>query len=375
MMRENELAEINERAQEALVRRAALVDEADVLGRRVGSLMNLARTHYGQSRSASARAWGVAPATLQDLGAAASRAGVIAEPPAGDVAYVGVAEAVRRIIESDARVDRVVAGSMSSLYVTGADPLALARNGQVRRSELLLHLDDGSWIAVSSNEVTVGYRGAGPRNARQFLVRLGFSEELADRIAYDSTFIDVLPATGEERSPGEDELVTGPDPEVLSHHQLLVDRLGPAPWHHFDEDEDPLRDLDRWLRVFNHPGRPSWLDGPRRARVYLHEEAAHLDGYIPGSPFTMADGTVPTIVIEQGRMQLWLAPFPPADPSHHLSTEAYEALDLAGLYPRELSELDSAGKFLRWVRRGAPRPDFVDLGDGSVSTPNALEKA
>lgn len=247
--------------------------------------------------------------------------GTLIRPPKGMTA----AEYVR---DAGAEVTRCVAAFYETdiLPVTGLDPLLFrAQDGAsyLALPHMLWQLDGpgGDWIAV--DDVNVGYGGVGPRNALRQLDKIGLGT-VAKTIAYNR-FADV--------SPGELEAFWTLDPAHVPHYglvapELVDDRLiirvspgdaierrrtfGPRPLDRAVAPRMPWYIIEAWLDLMDAaPADPSlwWAAGNRVARVFLDPHAARSQGFTDREPWhriARPRRGEPTVVVEQGRVQIWV---------------------------------------------------------------------
>ena len=234
-----------------------------------------------------------------------------------------------------------------------------------------------SWGAVYGvKDVNVGYSGTGPRNAEAFLTDLGMSAEEARAIA-GHRFSRYAPGRPLETSDGYfalqmpvfvgSSLVARLRPEDLLHPDEVA--TGPARWRPPGEPGDSV--YEAWLRVLGHPDRPAWLRGERVARVFLAPFAAAEQGFDDDRSAAFGGRGGPyQVIIEQGRMQLWLPIYSPADPTELLSEEAYAALDEAGLYPPEITAAATGRPLIAYINKVVRRRrrwfDVSESGEGAL---------
>lgn len=249
---------------------------------------------------------------------------------------------------------------------------------------------DGSWVGVDG--ASVGFP-TGAEKTREKLAGLGIPDDVVGRIG-DHRFSDVdlaAPAAG---------VHTNDHPRVELHMPCPVGHFYVAPvfspffpeaswerhsrikpliyrgvWDTNSEGEPippygPLL-LRRWMELLDDPAAPEWMSGPRRARLYFTQEAARADGFtsqaLPASSLVRDSGRVATVVIEQGRLQLWLDPVMSQDPTTYLTPELRYVLDTAGMRTADLVAHDQQPHPLRWLRhRLTPSTGYLEITDRSM---------
>ncbi len=260
-------------------------------------------------------------------------------------------------------------------FHSGVNPDAYRSGWVLAPPNMLVRASWGAAYGVS--DVNIGYSGTGPRNAEAFLEDLGVpDDEVREIIAH--RFARYVPGGRVETAHGYfgvQRPVFGGSALVarLGREDLLDPReVGAGArgrWRQAGESGDSV--YQACLRVLGHDDRPAWLRGERVARVFLDADAAQDQGFDDdrSTVFGRPEGPY-RVIIEQGRMQLWLPIYNPTDPTEILSEEAYTALDEAGLRPAKATESSPVGTVLAYVSRAARRRrrwiDFSTSGQGAL---------
>lgn len=277
--------------------------------------------------------------------------------------------AAKYLASTGRRVHRVIASFSSAdiLWISGLPPSMFDHGpGMLDLPHMLWQLDDGSWLSVGP--VNVGYGGTGGTLAFQALDRAGVNEDMANEIAnlrWSDTHIERGETVGATTWPKVRlaapaslgsfyVLAVGRD--SLTQREERIDPTGFYPSHPAGSPFTWAIDYLDGVGPDHAQPLPTWLHGPRRARVFLDTRSAHEQGFGDRERGC-------TLVIEQGDLQLWVFTYPPRDPTQLLSDEAYDALAYAGLYPDELAKLDARGRFWRYIdqRFGPQRPPYLDI--------------
>lgn len=282
-------------------------------------------------------------------------------------------------------------GHSDLFFLSGVEPEQLRSGFNLRDTHLMIQAPDREWTAVK--KVNVGYMGTGPRNATRALQSLGLDPDLvADIVGSNASDVRFaggpdpieppvhpnvnpwVPLTAPELI-GDTWVVRMDEVDLVSAGDLAADRNAVPPAH---LTAGGGSHLDRWLDYLGR--QPSeWCSGPRRARVYLSEAVAERDGFQQErSGMVVSSYQRPyTVIIEQGRAQLWIALRPSDEPGARFTPEIYDLLRLAGFYVDDLEARDNRAAFWRWLNRlGASTPEYVDLDDATppgplgVSTPS-----
>jgi len=333
------------------------------------------------NKSAIGRLLGVSHTQVKNLMRAAETAPV-QTIPADRVPVMDNVVAGAYVRDRGARIVRSISGFEESdvLYASGLDPRVFteARYGGgdwIRVPAMLWLLDSGEWLGVS--EATVGYLGTGPRYAEQALLEAGVDASAAAEIPR-WRFCDAVdisnPNTWEKSVYWPRQDMGIPD---LSDDRMVV-RFGegrprlrygnriPLPG---DDRRDPAHPektrLEAWINFLNDP--PEWASGNRVARVFVNRGFAAAQGFELRDPL-LSPSRPPVVVIEQGLVQLWGYFFRSFDRTEILPPGAYEALDIAGVYPPAvIAEHDARagtpwGRFVnRFIGSTRDLPPFIDI--------------
>lgn len=367
--------------------RKAELRQIERLDLRAGELSASMLENYGRSKSAIARMLDISQPHVTSLIERYHERNDGLLRPEAIVPIVNHSEALDYLRESGRWVSRVIAAfsTRDLLIYSGLEPSLFREDYTVRPPCMLWQLDDGKWIGIGN--ICVGYGGTGPGHAYYLLRDVGFSDEVAD-CAYEFRLFEIsgsgtviskefygteLPLRRERFDFHWPEIHTRPDGTYMYVARLRREDL---PGTH-ERDRDPSSDYgpskehtryEQWLSVLDANGLPDWLAGPRVARVYTNSETAKEHGFTglpPGSFSPGSDDIVHQLILEQGRLQVWLPIYAPLDETHLLADEAYAALDQAGLYPSDLAGLDARSRFGRYTRRlTSGRPDHIDISPG-----------
>lgn len=374
---------LNHRLLDLAERRARAAQESEGLTREQGATIGLLRDHYGQSQAASARHLGLSVGAVSDIVAKARDAGTQVLDPINQCLRLNARKAVDYLYDHNDEIDQVAAAFAENdlLYLTKLHPSAFAEPGSTHIwiPHMLWHLAAaGEWIGITG--VNVGYGGSGPAVANSALAEVVPEPGLAAAISgHRLSFVDL---TGKSRNHFQHWWPMFPLSRLGYHGTHVSTSLSlegtpsrdPIP-PRFDTDgsgifptEPTGSPLERWIAMLNSSERPSWLDGPRRGRLYLDRGAADEDGF--REPPLQLRGGSPRIVIEQGDLQLQLRAYAPLDKNRYLSDEEYQALDLLELYPARMRSRDSQARWIRALRKqlGTTQPARIALGDDIIYT-------
>jgi hypothetical protein len=244
----------------------------------------------------------------------------------------------------------------------------------IQLPECLLVNDRSQWLGVE--RANCGYGGTGPRTTISLLNHLGVHSDDVARRVFSERYLYVDLASAE---------IIDSSIDPITHIALAGDVIGgvtivPLGARRADWLEPRLDGpLDRYKVQRNGEGntlkhwyddvlhavdQPVWATGPVRARCYLNYEAVHA-AQLDADP--RYESFRPTLVIEQGTVQLWCAAGISYDRTL-LSESAQRALELVGLpIPRE----NRAQQLLRLARR----PEYIDIaadGEGLHHDPADL---
>lgn len=347
----------------------------------IGARTQYLRDHLGQSKAASAQLASVSPSHLTEWMAKAGEEGVEVDDPYWRIPFLTGSALTDFVLEHGGQA-RIIAsyGHSDVFFLSGVDPEQLRSGFNLRDAHMMIQAQDEEWAAVAN--VNVGYEGTGSRNATRALQSLGLDPDLVAEIAY-SNASDALFAGGPDpielpvhssarpvvplAAPelvGDTWVVRMDEVDLVSGDDLAADRDAVLPAHLTAAGSH----LDRWLKYLD--SQPSeWCSGPRRARVYLDEEVAERDGFQQErSGMVVSSYQRPyTVIIEQGRAQLWIA-LPTSDEAGaRFTRETYDVLRLAGFYVDDLEARDNRSAFWRWLNRlGETTPEYVDLDDAPL---------
>jgi hypothetical protein len=261
---------------------------------------------------------------------------------------------------------------------SGLSPLFFERDEWLEVPHMAIQLDSGVWIGVQ--QVQVGYGGTGPGNARRALTGL-VPDDLAMKISehrYSDVRLDDLDSSIFSASwPYFDlDLPSYQDGRFVvwfnEDDVQLTEHIVGRPRSNFFPTPRSTPLLKAWLDLLRSDEVPEWCSGTIRARVFLDATEATKQGF-----FVRRGGIdrfSPTLVIEQGLLQLWFA-LSAAPEGAWLPREAYEILDYAGVYPEKLAQEDEKAQapFRRFLARfgfeGRQRPSYLDIspdGEGAL---------
>ncbi|MFB7031000.1 MULTISPECIES: hypothetical protein [unclassified Streptomyces] len=344
----------------ALLARQLREAEAD-RDRSVARFVALGEEHEGARHKASRRAIGrELGVTHRAVTGMVERARTRAPHLAADAPLIPVlsAEQAREYVESGAlgQLARVqVAFNPADIILeSGLDPSAFPDLGDHDAPNMLVHGSDGSVIGVE--ECLAGYGGTGPSNSVRLLRQLGFAEELA-REVFQHRYIELAPS-GILRASVDSVHSVGAGLALSADGTHFVTRLP-----HGAADT-----VAAWTaEVMDEPDRYPWAAGIRRARVYLDRDAA-----APlQEPYRAWRGTNHvSIVIEQGRLQLWCAAIYPFNFSDLLSTEQLRVLDAADMRPGDIEPRTWIDRFLPQRRERPPYIVISEDGDDLTYIPD-----
>lgn len=390
---------LNDQMSALAQRRSQAQEEIDRAGLEIGATATYLRDVLDQPKARSAEYARLSPSHMTELMRTAAEQNVSIGDPLSRIPFLARAE-LQAHLNKTGGAHRIIASFSRSdpLYMSGIDPSALVdkRYGQdIHLPHMLIQSGDGDWVAVDN--VNVGYGGTGPSNAFRELSGLGLSPELARSITASRVsdvnldnpddallssswphvhldapspladfFVVVLPTPTENRLP---RMSVINDAFRRAQRQRTTGDAGDDGYDYTEGGFYPTRPIDppltRWLEKLDSGDAPNWLCGQRRARVYLDRETAREHGFSQESrnPWGGPRAVYP-VIIEQGRLQLWLSIPTSNDPTILFTPEIYDALDQAGFYTTEYRERDEQGAFWRWLRsHGSQRPAMVDMDD------------
>lgn len=362
------------------------LDRIDIeMGRRADEILH---TQEFVSKSAIARLLGF---SHTHVGTLIERARAVPEPVASTrIPVMKNTIAGEYVSSTGARIVRSVSAFSPSdaLAQSGLDPRLFATDGRqsIHVPNMLWKLDTGEWIGVE--QVNVGYGGTGPGLAHDALTRAGVDDATASAIVRwrfcDAADIDDPDSWTTRRvwpvHARSVPLILDDRMIVLFGDRLTMPRYGGDGPKQRDQDIDETgilpsehqeSPLQGWLRFLDEvDDLPTWAQGTRVARVFRNDEAAAADGFTITSGLwsTLRGQTIhPSVVIEQGNVQLWGTFYRPHDTTQYLPEEAYEVLAMASVYPAELAARDERaarpwGRFVSTffnIRDGLP--DIIDI--------------
>lgn len=378
-------------------RRARSQRDIEDAGLEIGAITSYMRDVLGQAKARSAEFAGISPSHLTELMQAAAEKGITVPDPLARIPFLKGTE-LQSYVNERGGPQRIVASFAQSdtMHMARINPESLLDpnfGSGIREASMLVLTKAGEWVGVDN--VTVGYGGTGPSNAVRELGGLGLPPDLAKAIAYSRVsdvdldhseqalhtnqwphvplgtpwpvgdffvyVVHVEDPSWRRRSGGLRPLGWDPDPAPRAEDTGPTDES--AGGFYPTAPSEPL--LTSWLTALDSSQAPEWMTGPRRARVYLDRDLAREDGFSRATlqPWSHEYGVYP-VIIEQGRLQLWLSIPTSNDPTILFTPEIYSALDQAGFYTEDLRVKDTQSSFWRWIRSlGSQRPAFVDLND------------
>lgn len=344
----------------------------------IGARTQFLRDHLRQSKAASAQLAGVSPSHLTEWMTRASGEDIALEDPRGRVpllaggdltAFVFARGGLRRIVASHAAHD--------CFFLSGLDPKHLSSRSHLIQSHMLVQALNGEWASVSN--VDVGHSGTEPDNATRALLSLGLDADLVADVV-GSKASDVSFEGGPD--PAEAPLHSNACPAVPLRGPRLVGSawvVQLSPVDLVEEEGVPGggrrsvapgglvlsggSHLQRWVEYLDGQ-EVGWCAGPRRARFYFDEGVAESHGFQgdPSEAGALVRRRPCAVVIEQGRLQLWVALPVSTDPGVRFVPEVYDVLRLAGFFADDPEARGSRSAFWRWVSRlGESAPEYVDL--------------
>lgn len=355
---------------------SALAESPSTSKSSIGRLLGFSHTHVSNLIDASAAA---------------------PNPASREIPIVRGEDAGMFIHDAGARVVRSVSGFSEAdvLEATGVDPRLLSERDSIRPPNMMWLLDTGEWVGIDN--VNVGYGGGGPRAAKTALLGAGISESIAEEIVY-SRFCDTNDAlngsidgwTRSDRWPvysrgiplrSDDRMIVMFGDGLYTRHDSLLDVRGrpEVDENGFYPSATGISRLDAWLAFLDDTAQlPHWAQGVRVARVFRNDAAASEAGFVaaPFSPGRSSQAVHPSVVIEQGDVQLW-GVFPREGASAaYLPEKAWEVLAKASVYPDDLRRINQQWQhpFLKFVKSlGWASDKLPDMIDISASGQDALD--
>lgn len=366
------------------------VDEIRAIDIEIGQLATTTlETEEYASKSGIGRLLGVSHTHVSALMAKAAHAEP-PEPPELGLPIFRNKLAAEYVIERGAKIVRSISAfdEGDALFQSQLDPRLFADSdrGTLRLPAMLWLLNSGEWVGVE--EATVGYGGSGCDMSRNALVTAGVDKKIADEVVRwrfcDAVDIDnpvtwqtstVWPihSRGIPRVVGTTIVVNFGEglrrlrtwnDQIVLRGRPEIDETG------FYPSVTPQTSLEAWISFLDGGNLPTWAQGVRVARVFLTNDEAENQGFVcHAEKFGVNRGmkSVPTLVIEQGDVQLWGHFYPAHDRSQILPPQAYESLGIAGVYPTELAERDqhNARPWSRFLQSlfspGRSLPQFIDV--------------
>lgn len=337
------------------------------------------------TQSAVARVLGVSHTHVRNLIEAAEAAAD--DPPAGDDRDLPVMLpnelAGDYVRDRGARVVRSISGFEASdvLHTSLLNPRLFENDGLCSPPAMLWHLDTGEWVGVT--DATVGYGGTGCDWSRDALVAAGVDRRTAHEIVRwrycDAPQVDdpstwTTARTWPAHPRGNPFIVQGRtvvrfgDAVPGPHHRRRLATNDPDP-NAFRPTMPDLGEYEGWLQLLDSDQPPPWARGTRVARVFLNQTEAEIQGFVlpsdppPGLGRRLHSG--PSLVVEQGDVQLWGYFFPTEG---RLATEVYDALGLADVYPDQLTADEMRGRPVRRLVRRFLGNDSASLTHIDIST-------
>jgi predicted transcriptional regulator len=275
--------------------------------------------------------------------------------------------AVEYLRSTRTHVARVVAAFEASdvLFESRLHPEAFEQGAglPLLMPHMLWQLNDANWLAIE--EVNVGYGGTGGTYALRALEDAGIPSHLAQQIAsyrFSTTDIEAGEVSGQvtwPRYPSATNLSPQGGAYVVCLGRDALASVVREDLTGFYPSVGPNAPLQQWIDFLD-GDCPDWMKGDRVARVFLSANEARRQGFVGrfGS-----GASVYTLIVEQGEFQMWVPVYGPIDGGYNLSSEMYEALRIADLYPADLAERDSRSRFWRFLDqvRHVERPAFVDV--------------
>jgi hypothetical protein len=224
---------------------------------------------------------------------------------------------------------------------SGLAPAQFAlRDGMIELSNCLLVNDRSQWLIVQGPNC--GYSGEGPRKTVELLERLGAQRSATDTTVVGNRYLRVALADDAivERAAHPLTHITFDREDVVGGVTIVGLRpprhaMNPE-WLEFGDKtaferyvmarEGGGSTVRHWCdEILCADDRPAWASGPARVRCYRsYAAAAGLDAGERWRVFR------PTLVIEQGDLQLWCDAGVP-DASELLTRDAVRVLELVGL--------------------------------------------
>lgn len=235
-------------------------------------------------------------------------------------------------------------------------------------------LDTGEWVGVA--DVSVGYGGKGPDDARKALLNIGIDEDraaeivshrfcdardLSDFTTWDTSTI--WPVDGRSWPIlVNGSMVVAWGPRMPQDHLITMPKMN-------QPDPDPTGfyptshhapGWEQWLEYLDRATLPEWAEGTRHAWLFYNDTQAQEHGYTMQQAPSAAFGTpaAPTLVIQQGAIELWGFLPEPTEPGRLLHDDALHALSRAGF------DIDNIVTAERWRSKALSRFVRAVFGSG-----------
>ncbi len=276
--------------------------------------------------------------------------------------------ALGEVLEAFGPVERLLVAFHEEDVVvrTGLSPGLFAVGGRVYLPHALLTNARREWLGVQ--DCLCGYGGTGAHNTLSLLAALDLDPERLQRTIFRNRFIDLDVTSSEVRSVASDPISRIDLRGALVVDGVVIAGLGrrnrgsyldppPAERDTRRQHDGEGNTLSDWRReILDREPVVRWAEGPRSARCYLSYEAVRRAGL---DHVDQWDSWWPTVVVEQGDLQLWCPAGLATHWSELLSPDAVGILEQLALAPPPLGLAER----LRRLAPGATRPDYVDLGE------------
>lgn len=288
--------------------------------------------------------------------------------------------ALGEVLEAFGPVERLLVAFHEEDVVVGSglSPRLFAVGGRVYLPHALLANARGEWLGVQ--DCLCGYGGTGAHNTLRLLSELGLDPERLKPTIFRNRFIDLDVFSSEVRSTASD-----PISHIDLRGALVVDGvviaglgrrnrgsyLDPPPTEPDiqGQHQGEGNTLSDWRQeILDREPVLAWAQGPRSARCYLSYEAVQQAGL---DHVDQWESWRPTVVVEQGDLQVWCPAGLATHWSELLSPDAVTILEQLALAQPTLG----LAEHLRRLAPGAARPDYVDLGELRRDPANLLRGA
>lgn len=337
--------------------------DIDETATRIGAMAIYLREKCGQSKAKTAAIAGISPGHLTAWMTASRTAGMDIGGEVGDrvpwldgddlTGFVAHHGGIARIVASTHPCDVLLASALSPAQFLFAGAVCLPH----------VAIGCASGAVVACDEVSVGNPlSTTGINTAIVLASLGVDDATATQIVAapfsDTTFDDHRAVTTHitetprwPRFDVDDDLIAHRGGFVIEISADGYTAAGDPVWR------SPLR---VWLDWLDSDGLPSWVQGPRTARMYFDPTAARADGYTPIDLGSTRSTDGYRVIISQGALHLWADMLTPTAPGHRYPRELHELLATLGFYPTDTTSARTA--FMAWhAAMGPVTPPFVDL--------------